>query len=173
MRIQRFADHEPMPWKNGRGTSYEVARSGGDVWAWRVAIAPVVEDGPFSELPGVDRWLVVIEEPALEMSIDGVLHVARRAEVVSFAGESTVVARLPDGATRDLGLMVRRGRATGSMEVVQKGPVTGRIIVAIDQSTVVVAGTTSVLEPGDALIADEPCSLDVLVGPVCVIGVEP
>ncbi|MEY3358218.1 MAG: hypothetical protein RIR87_1277 [Actinomycetota bacterium] len=71
-----------MPWANGRGTSYEVSRGGGEVWDWRVAIAPVVEPGPFSTLAGVDRHLVVLDEAPLALTIDGTTWLARRGEVV-------------------------------------------------------------------------------------------
>ena len=38
-------------------------------------------------------------------------------DIACFAGETGVEARLVDGATRDFNLMVRRGAATGSIEV--------------------------------------------------------
>ena len=172
MRLQSFTEHIPMPWANGRGTSYEVARAGGDTWDWRVAIAPVVADGPFSELPGVDRWLVVMDAAPLELTIDGVTRTVGQRDIVSFAGESAVYAHLPSGATRDCGLMVRRGRASGSMEIVKRGVTTGRVVVALTESTVNVKSTTSELGVGDALIADESTMMDVVSGVVCVIGVD-
>lgn len=161
-----------MPWANGRGTSYEVARAGGDTWDWRVAIAPVVEDGPFSELPGVDRWLVVMDEAPLHLTIDGVARTVRRHDVFSFAGESTVRAHLPMGATRDCGLMIRRGRASGSMEIVRQGVARGRIVVAIAPSTVNVSSTTTELGVGDALIADRTTTMEVVSGVVCVMEID-
>ncbi len=73
MKVQRFSEHRAMPWANGLGTSYEVAsdRNVDGVWTWRVAIAPVVADGPFSAMPGVDRELVVIEGNGMVLEVDG------------------------------------------------------------------------------------------------------
>ncbi len=172
MRIQRFNEHTPMPWANGRGTSYEVSRGGGEVWDWRVAIAPVVEPGPFSALAGVDRHLVVLDEAPLALTIDGTTRLARRGEVVAFAGESNVIAELPEGPTRDLGLMIRRGVATGSMSVVSAGVGFGRVIVALEESRVASGGSSVVLTVGDALIGEQSESIEVVSGVVCVIEVE-
>ena len=63
MKIQRNSEHVAMPWANGRGTSYEIAsdRGSDDQWSWRLAMAPVLEDGPFSRIDCVNRSLVVVE----------------------------------------------------------------------------------------------------------------
>jgi hypothetical protein len=120
MRVQRFGEHRAMPWANGLGTSYEVAsdRNVDDVWTWRVAIAPVVLDGPFSVLPGVDRQLVVINGEGMTLSIDGEIVECPPGRVVRFSGDSVTIARLVDGPVVDLGLMTVRGLVTGSMVVV-------------------------------------------------------
>ena len=166
-----------MPWANGRGTSYEVARTGGDEWLWRIAIAPVIEAGPFSSMPGVDRQLVVMEDAPLALVIDGVERVVRRGEVTNFSGDSAVTCSLPAGATRDCGLMVRRGQATGSMVVVSTGAVVGgRVFIALSEATfssqeIDVEDRT--LAVGDALIADESSLVEFQTGVVCAIEVAP
>lgn len=160
-----------MPWANGRGTSYEVARGGGDDWSWRVAIAPVIEAGPFSSLPGVDRHLVVMDEAPLGLTIDGESRVVQQGELVSFAGESGVESFLPEGPTRDCGLMVRRGRASGSMTVVSSGEVEVRILVALTVVRVECDGGENLLEPGDAMIGEMATLVRVLDGLGCAIEV--
>ncbi|MGA0710044.1 MAG: HutD family protein [Ilumatobacteraceae bacterium] len=171
MRIQRFSEHTPMPWANGRGTSFEVARDGGDDWSWRVAIAPVVDAGQFSSLPGVARYLVVMDDAPLGLVIDGEPRVVQQGELVSFAGESLVESFLPKGPTRDCGLMVRRGRATGSMTVVSCGEVNARILVAVTVMRVECDGEEVSLEPGDAMIGPVKTSVRVFHGLGCAIGV--
>ena len=120
MRIQRFSEHRAMPWANGLGTSYEVAsdRNIDGVWTWRVAIAPVVLDGPFSVMPGVDRELVVIEGNGMVLEVDGESVECLSGQVARFTGDSATFARLVDGPVVDLGLMTVRGVVTGSMVVV-------------------------------------------------------
>ena len=177
MRIQRFSDHTAMPWANGRGTSYEVARAGGDEWLWRIAIAPVIEAGPFSVMPGVDRQLVVMEDAPLVLTVDGAEKVVHRGEVTNFSGDSVATCSLPSGATRDCGLMVRRGQATGSMVVVSAGAVAiGRVFIALSQAAFSsrefdMNGRTLAL--GDALIADRSTLVEFHTGVVCAIEVAP
>ena len=120
MRVQRFGEHRAMPWANGLGTSYEVAsdRNADGEWTWRVAIAPVVIDGPFSVMPGVDRQLVVINGEGMTLSIDGEIVECPPGRVVRFSGDSVTIAQLVDGPVVDLGLMTVRGLVTGSMVVV-------------------------------------------------------
>jgi len=120
MRVQRFGEHRAMPWANGLGTSYEVAsdRNVDGVWTWRVAIAPVVLDGPFSVMPGVDRALVVIEGNGMVLNIDDESVKCMPGQVVRFSGDSTTFARLVGGPVVDLGLMTVRDSVIGSMVVV-------------------------------------------------------
>ena len=119
MRIQRFDEHRAMPWANGLGTSYEVAsdRNADGEWTWRVAIAPVVLDGPFSVLPGIDRELVVLEGNGMVLDVDGESIESLPGRVVRFSGDSMTFARLVDGPVVDLGLMTVRGSVTRSMVV--------------------------------------------------------
>lgn len=120
MRVQRFGEHRAMPWANGKGTSYEIAsdRNESDNWSWRVAIAPVKEDGSFSVMPGVDRELVVLTGNGMVLDVDGESIECLPDRVVRFSGDSTTFARLIDGPVSDLGLMSVRGSATSSMTVV-------------------------------------------------------
>ena len=173
MRLQRFSEHAQMPWANGRGTSFEVARGPGDPWAWRVAIAPVIEPGPFSSLAGVDRELAVMEEAPLSVVIDGEVTLVRRGEVARFSGDAHVTCSLPKGPTRDCGLMVRRGFGSGSMSVVSGGSVGARVIVALEESVVENAGSSARLSSGDALIGEAPEQVTIRGGLVCVIEVAP
>jgi len=143
MRVQRFSEHRAMPWANGLGTSYEVAsdRNAVGEWTWRIAIAPVVEDGPFSVMPGVDRELVVIEDNGMVLEVDGVSVECLPGQVIRFSGDSVTIARLVNGPAVDLGLMTVRGSVTGSMVVVVDG-------CDVTDSNVLVA-------IGDAVVEDE------------------
>ena len=65
MRLVRRADLTPRPWKNGGGVTREIAahppEAGLDGFDWRLSMADVASDGPFSAFPGIDRTLTVIE----------------------------------------------------------------------------------------------------------------
>ena len=120
MRVQRFSEHSAMPWANGLGTSYEVAsdRNADGEWTWRVAIAPVVLDGPFSVMPGVDREMVVIEGNGMVLNVDSESVKCEPGQVVRFFGDSVTIASLVDGPVVDLGLMTVRDSVIGSMVVI-------------------------------------------------------
>lgn len=90
-----------------------------DDWVWRVSIADVVEDGPFSVLPGVDRWIAVVDGAGMALTVDGTTtEMTCASGVLGFDGGAVTSCRLLGGPVHDLNLMVRRGGATGSMEVV-------------------------------------------------------
>ena len=143
MKVQRFSEHHAMPWANGLGTSYEVAsdRNADGEWTWRVAIAPVVVDGQFSSLPGVDRELVVIEGNGMVLEVDGESVECMPSQVIRISGDSTTIARLVDGRVVDLGLMTVRDSVIGSMVVIAD-------IGDVIESNVIVA-------IGDAVFEDE------------------
>ena len=64
MRLIGPADYRHMPWKNGGGVTIEIAVSPSgsslDTFDWRVSMATVIEPGPFSSFPGIDRTLCVL-----------------------------------------------------------------------------------------------------------------
>lgn len=117
MRIIRQASYRTMPWKNGGGETTEIATSPEgaslDSFDWRVSMARVASDGPFSLFPGVNRVLTVLEGAGI------VLRPKARAPVTlaldtppySFPADLPIEAQLVDGPILDLNVMTRRGRA--------------------------------------------------------------
>lgn len=116
MRVLRAADRAATPWKNGGGVTREVAAwpPGADLDAfdWRVSLADVAADGPFSAFPGVDRVLTLIAGDGLALEIEGRTVRLEPGAPFAFPGEAAVAARLAAGPIRDLNVMVRRGAWT-------------------------------------------------------------
>jgi uncharacterized protein len=107
-----------MPWANGRGFTHEVMASpNSDDWDWRLSIAEVAEDGPFSVLPGVDRILVVATGNGITLDIAGTSHKLKRFDKLHFVGESETVGELTNGPIYDVNLMVKRDRSIGEPRV--------------------------------------------------------
>ena len=103
-----------MQWRNGAGTTLEIAAvPASDAWDWRLSLAEVPTDGPFSALPGVDRALVVASGAGLILRIDDQEHTIRHRDIFRFDGGSDTVCSLLDGPVRDLNLMVRRDADIG------------------------------------------------------------
>jgi environmental stress-induced protein Ves len=111
-----FAGLSAVPWKNGGGSTTQIAieppDAGFDDFDWRVSLATIAEDGEFSDFPGVDRTLALVEGAGATLDIDGEDQVLLCADepVATFAGESRVLARLSHGATTDFNVMTRRAR---------------------------------------------------------------
>ena len=176
MRVQRFGEHREMPWANGKGTSYEVAsdRDASDHWSWRIAIAPVVQDGTFSSLPGVDRQLVVVDGKGMVLNIDGKSMKCLPDQVVQFSGDATTFARLVDGPVIDLGLLTVRGSVSGTMNVAHPGDVVQcDVLVSNGQSVFEDAiGHRYMLEANDALLDVRGHHLVLKSGTAISIGIN-
>lgn len=116
MRIIRAADCLVMPWKNGGGTTTEIAVSpeGASLsdFDWRISMAHVGQDGPFSSFPGIDRTLSVLTGAGITLAFGDGEHVRldRASAPYRFAADRAVDGLLIDGPIDDLNVMSRRGR---------------------------------------------------------------
>lgn len=112
-----------VAWKNGGGVTRNIAVSpegaGFDDFIWRVSIADVKQSGKFSVFPNVDRTIVLLEGDGMMLHSEdgGEFALTTPFEPHAFSGESRIDACLLGSATRDFNVMVRRGRAKGTVEV--------------------------------------------------------
>ncbi|MEQ9607410.1 MAG: HutD family protein [Kiloniellaceae bacterium] len=118
------SDIAATPWKNGGGVTREIATgpapSDGTDWRWRVSLAEVAQDGPFSLFPDTDRVIAVIGGAGMDLlRPDGSILPLDPLQPVRFAGEEPLTGRLRQGPLRDLNAMVRRGQFTAEMEILQ------------------------------------------------------
>jgi uncharacterized protein len=115
-------DFKSMPWKNGRGTTMEIAAEPAGVklddgsLLWRLSSAPLTEDGPFSSFPGLSRFLALTEGKELGLRFPNREVTLRAGDVYHFKGEEQVSAKLTDGPVKDLGLLYREGRVKAQMD---------------------------------------------------------
>ncbi|MFE1177541.1 HutD family protein [Streptomyces sp. NPDC058773] len=124
MRILRADGRPAMPWSNGGGVTREVAvhppGAGWDTFAWRVSLADVTRDGPYSPLPGVRRILTVVDGAGLELTVDGTTRLLPdRCRPFAFPGAAATGSRLLDGPVVNLNVMLREGRADATVEMVR------------------------------------------------------
>ncbi|MDF3836776.1 HutD family protein, partial [Cupriavidus basilensis] len=94
----------PQPWKNGGGVTREIAAwpegAGMGDFQWRVSVADIAADGPFSAFPGIDRQIVLLEGAGVRLQADDGSFDHRLDTVgapFAFAGERGVQATLLDG----------------------------------------------------------------------------
>ena len=166
-----------MPWANGRGTSYEIAsdRSDAGEWTWRLAMAPVNEDGPFSRIECVNRFLAVVEGAGMLLSVDRKKLQCKPMQVVRFRGDAITEAVLTDGPITDINLMIRRKEAEGEMAVVSDSGLLNEasIIVALGGSAQVKCGDSTIdLERHDSILECDAETIALISGTVCVVSVN-
>jgi hypothetical protein len=150
-RMLKPADYVRMPWKNGGGQTTEIVSHppGATLAAfeWRISVADVASDGPFSQFHGVDRVTVLISGAGLHLTHDGhAVELRVPFEPYAFSGDDAVTCTLVDGPIRDFNLMVRRGRAKGQVVAVRDEAV--RIPLARWRACHVTAGAVECLVPG-------------------------
>jgi environmental stress-induced protein Ves len=113
----RLADAPAAPWRNGGGVTRELATfPTREDWAWRISVADVSADGPFSHFPGVQRWFAVVQGNGVRLAINEEAHeVKDTSPPLEFDGAARVDSWLLARPTQDLNLMVQRHRACGVM----------------------------------------------------------
>lgn len=107
------------PWKNGGGTTVDIAFSG-DIW--RFSPSPITAAGPFSDYTGFDRLQVLVIGSGLVLQTPaGEIDVRRPFRPVRFAGETPIVSRLEAGPVEVINLMGERRRVRLDLVVLEAG----------------------------------------------------
>jgi environmental stress-induced protein Ves len=173
-----------IPWKNGGGTTAEVAAfpegSGFETFGWRISMADVASDGPFSVFPGIDRTLIVVEGNGIELDVEGIAYqLDETIPKLSFSGDDITNGRLLSGPTRDLNVMTRRGQFRHRTRFVESGvallaeETCAAFVVALDSPFDVTLGLTiHSLQVLDTLMLEASQDLILLSGTGRAILVE-
>ena len=115
MRLLEKTSFKLMPWKNGGGETIEIMTFPEEAnltgFEWRISMAHVASDGPFSNFPDIDRHLAVLEGNGMTLSVGGAPVCTLNADspAYAFAGDILTDAVLSNGPIKDLNVMVRRG----------------------------------------------------------------
>lgn len=112
----------PQPWKNGAGLTREIAFGGASStdFDWRISVAEVARDAPFSAFPGVDRCITLLRGAGMRLrALDGSIDHALTTPLAPFPfpGDVALDATLIGGACSDFNVMTRRGRYRGEVSV--------------------------------------------------------
>lgn len=163
--------HRRTRWKNGGGWTTELGIEPAtadlnDEFDWRVSIAEIEEDGPFSLFPGVERDLFLLEGAGMVLDIDGVeQRLDQPLQRVHFSGDANVECRLIDGPTRDFNVMVRARSIVAYIaaseplsDLAIAGPAGSQWLVYICSGEAIIDADASTikLSTGDGLRIDSP-----------------
>ena len=128
-------EYQRERWKNGAGWTRQIVRVPDcDDWDWRLSIAEIERDAPFSLFPGVERELVLLQGNGLRLRFEN----GTTADLqpphgrIRFAGEEVLSGELLDGPTHDFNLMWRRDRI--SAELLHR-PLVGSMLFFTDPGT--------------------------------------
>lgn len=115
IRLLHPLAYRVKPWKNGGGTTTEIAihpeGAGWDDFLWRIGIADIRQSGPFSNFPGVNRSILLLDCPVdsgMTLTVDGTSQDMVQGEFIDFAGESVTEGTLRGQAVRDFNVLSRR-----------------------------------------------------------------
>ncbi len=168
MLVVRPRDHRVVPWRNGRGTTADIAWAGwpqaaGEHAAWRLSLATIAEDAPFSDFAGFDRVILLADGAGFVLEGGGrpAATLAPPPVPLAFPGEWAPGCRLLGGPVTALNVITARGRASAEVEVVRLGagerrPLAGAAVslcyVLDGAARLEAAGQARDLERGEAAI---------------------
>lgn len=176
MRILRSTDYRRMPWKNGGGETTEIAVSphgaGLADFDWRVSMAKVAGDGPFSAFPGIDRTLAILEGAGIVLSVEGAEPKQLTLETAphAFPADAPTSATLIGGAVLDFNVMSRRGKIDHRVERLanEKDSPAGStrlLLCSLGTLDITIDGQTHRLDARDTALVDETEAVRLMPGP--------
>ena len=118
MYIIRLLDCPPSTWKNGGGSTRQLLAfppgASLDNFIYRISVAEVDSDGPFSHFPGIDRSLAILDGDGLALMNGAQLFGTLLAgqPPMAFDGALSLSGLRLGGKVRDFNVMSRRGQAS-------------------------------------------------------------
>ncbi|VVE45934.1 HutD/Ves family protein [Pandoraea terrigena] len=97
------------PWKNGGGVTRALAAHDGSPGQWRVSLAEITQDGPYSRFYGVVRHSLIVAGRGIVLRNGSDTVVLAPGVPTQYDGEPEWRASLINGACQALNVMVDRG----------------------------------------------------------------
>lgn len=151
-------------WKNGAGETAQIAifppDAGLDDFIWRISMATIAADGPFSLFPGIDRSILALAGQGCRLRWNDGEHLLRTGDhAFRFVGETPIEAVLIDGPVMDFNVMTRRGSARHGLKSMQPGDVargdSGAMVFALTEAWFRLGPHTIAMANWDLLILDQ------------------
>lgn len=107
-----MSDYTIMPWKNGLGTTAQIAVAPDG--QWRISAATVNNPNPFSEFKGYQRLLTIWRGSGLLLNEYKLLP----GDVYKFSGEVPIFCKNLSPEVIDLGVIYHPEKVTATMEII-------------------------------------------------------
>ena len=116
---------QTLPWRNGLGSTVELLAetpNKNEAFSWRLSIASVANDGPFSDFSGYDRTLILLEGSGITLNKpNGIFKVLNSSlDYANFKGEDLIDAALHDGPIKDFNVMTLRSICKSSVTAIDE-----------------------------------------------------
>ncbi len=157
VRIVRPENVLTMPWKNGGGITHEILkREHAGQLLWRLSIAEVASDGPFSVFSGMQRLLTVIEGEGLDLQTPDATIAARLLQPVGFSGDTPMISTRLSTLVKDFNVIF--------------DPLTIQAMVSVerDAKSLLLRAANGVIEAA-LLLHDGRCDGKILPAHSCVV----
>jgi environmental stress-induced protein Ves len=156
-KIISAAQWQTQRWQNGGGITHQLCREDDEQGLlWRLSIAEVASDGPFSRFDNIDRIILLLTGEGF--SLHGVGEkpqiLNRPLQPFCFAGETPIHCSLLNGAVRDFNLMTRRGAVHAELQVLTIGSAVQTLPLSAQTLLYVAAGSV------DAVLGTEHITLE-------------
>ncbi|WIO75097.1 HutD family protein [Porticoccaceae bacterium LTM1] len=125
LRIISPHEFREFPWKNGQGSTIELAiNSGGTAenFDWRLSIATIANNGPFSNFSGYTRDQVLLSGNGMRLVHDNNTadQFNRPFDKARYSGDSQTVATLVDGPVTAFNLITHSDRIQANLAVLDE-----------------------------------------------------
>ncbi|WP_416696186.1 HutD family protein [Candidatus Pseudothioglobus sp. Uisw_050_01] len=116
---------QTLPWRNGLGSTVELLAetpNKNEAFSWRLSIASVANDSPFSDFSGYDRTLLLLEGSGITLNKpNGIFKVLNSSfDYANFKGEDLIDATLHNGPIKDFNIMTLRSICTSSVTAIDE-----------------------------------------------------
>jgi uncharacterized protein len=122
--ILRRDDYRAVPWLNGGGITHDIAIDGAPIALRRLSLATIDRNGPFSDLRGYDRTIVLASGAGFTLAFaDGTrVTLDRLGARWDFGGEAMPDCSLLAGSVQAFNVMAHRDAARAEVEVTHRLP---------------------------------------------------
>jgi environmental stress-induced protein Ves len=159
LSIQTLATIASQAWRNGGGTTRPLAEEPNG--SWRISLADVSRDGPYSSFLGMDRQSLVVKGAGVELRNGTDSVTLKPGHPAGYNGEIEWQATLRGGPVVALNTMVKRDRFRARIVLLRNNTVvaTGRVALLLPLDGSWAWRTTdraaaTLLSPGTALVRD-------------------
>jgi hypothetical protein len=158
-----------MLWKNGQGVTREIYRSPAtDDYDWRISVATIRHDGPFSRFPGYLRNISVLEGEGMYLTVDGEPSaLIPPFQATDFSGDSEVSCAIVGGPLLDFNVIYKADTTQATVSWLREGTWTHQqgaqlLFNAGESLEIDVNGERHVLQHYDSLLISAPATISVV-----------